>query len=210
MKNVKIPEPTIKRLPLYYQILSNLKEKGIAIVSSSEISNLCGVKASQFRKDVSYFGEFGIQGLGYRVSHLMEKISAIMYLNSEHTIALVGVGRLGEAFARYPGIKKWGFKIKYLFDKSPHRVGREINGIKIEHIENMPKPLFVSIGVITVPSSAAQGVADKLVDSGVKAILNFTSISLKVPEDVVVRNVDLTHELAILTYFLERRKELGY
>lgn len=204
-KKQKIPGPTIKRMPLYFKCLSELKNSEVTIVSSEEISKRCGIKASQFRKDMSHFGEFGIQGLGYPVSHLLDRIVTIMQLNRPHDVVLVGAGNLGQALVRYPGIRKWGFRVKYLYDNDPDKIGKKINGIEIQDFNAIPQEIKASLGVIAVPPTAAQSVAEKLVQAGVKAILNFTSVSLKVPGDVVVRNVDLTNELAILTYYMETR-----
>jgi redox-sensing transcriptional repressor len=202
-KKDKIPDPTIARLPIYFRCLTEMKNNNISVVSSDEISTMAGVKASQFRKDMSYFGEFGIQGLGYPVVHLMERISTIMQLDKTHEVALIGVGNLGLALAKYNGFSKWNFRISYLYDNNPDVIGTVVNDIVIEDINNIPEKLDVSVGILTVPREFAQEVADKLINSGVKLLLNFTATFLNVPPDVIVRNVDLTHELAILTYHLE-------
>ncbi|MFP4496694.1 MAG: redox-sensing transcriptional repressor Rex [Vulcanimicrobiota bacterium] len=202
IRKAKIPEPAIARLPMYFKVLNDLKNNGETIVSSGKIAKLCRVKASQFRKDMSYFGEFGIQGLGYPVSQLLNKIADIMRLNIEHNVILVGVGKLGQALAEYPGFKKWGFNINHLYDSDPSKIGSKINNIVVKDIKDLPLKMNVSMGMITVPVSAAQDVADRLVDTGVKSLLNFASIHLNTPKDVVVRNVDVTLEAAILTFQL--------
>jgi redox-sensing transcriptional repressor len=204
-KKDKIPEPTIARLPIYFRCLTEMKNNNISIVSSEEISSLAGIKASQFRKDMSYFGEFGIQGLGYPVIHLIERITTIMQLDKIHTVALVGVGNLGQALAKYNGFQKWNFRINHLYDSSPEIIGTKINDITVENINDMPNRLDTSVGILTVPREVAQEAAERLIRAGVKLLLNFTATFLSVPSDVVVRNVDLTHELAILTYHLESK-----
>jgi redox-sensing transcriptional repressor len=205
-KKDKIPGPTISRLPIYFRCLTEMKNNNISVVSSDELATMAGVKASQFRKDMSYFGEFGIQGLGYPVVHLMERITTIMQLDKVHKVALAGIGNLGLALAKYNGFSKWNFQIHYLYDSDPGIIGTVINDIVVDDIDKIPEKLDVSIGILTVPREFAQEAADKLINSGVKLLLNFTATFLNVPSDVVVRNVDLTHELAILTYHLESKQ----
>ncbi|MCL5773272.1 MAG: redox-sensing transcriptional repressor Rex [Firmicutes bacterium] len=201
-KRSKIPEPTVARLPIYFRCLIELKENGVAVASSEDMAARAGVKASQFRKDLSYFGEFGIQGLGYPVSHLLDRISSIMQLNKEHEVIIAGAGNLGSALLNYPGFQKWGFKITRVLDNNPQKIGKKLGDITIEDIQDIPKNLNSSIGIIAVPASAAQQVAQTLIQSGVKAILNFSGKKISPSKDIVVRNVDMTHELAILTYYL--------
>lgn len=206
-KSNKIPEPTISRLPVYLSCLYELKNNDVAIVSSEEISTRTGIKASQFRKDMSYFGEFGIQGLGYPITQLLERISNILQVNKLHKAVLVGVGHLGQALARYNGFSKWGFKIEHLYDSDPGKIGTEVNGIVIEDINDMPDSLKASIGIISVPAEHAQKTAHKLIKSGITALLNFSGVQLNTGKEVIVRTVDLSHELAILNYFhLTRQK----
>lgn len=201
-KRVKIPDPTVSRLPIYFRCLAELQESGVTIVSSGEIASRAGIKASQFRKDLSYFGEFGIQGLGYPVEHLLRRIASIMQLDRQHKVVLVGAGNLGSALANFPGFARWGFEIVHIFDADPSKVGNELGGLTVCDIAELPQPLGVDLGVLAVPAAAAQGTAELLTKCGVKAILNFTGRSLGMVEPVVVRNVDLTHELAILAYHL--------
>ncbi len=208
MKPPRIPAPTVGRLPTYFRCLANLKERGIKIVSSVEIANAAGIKASQFRKDLSYFGEFGIQGLGYPVEDLLQRITAIMQLDRRRRVVLLGAGNLGSALGNFPGFDRWGFDVCYIFDSDPEKIGTKIAGIEVESIESLPKPLDVELAILAVPPFAAQDCAAKLCESGVKAILKFAGRSLNVPTDTVVRNVNLTHELAILAYHLSGEAEL--
>ncbi len=204
-KKEHIPAPTIARMPTYFRCLVTLKENRVEIVSSEEIARFTGVKASQFRKDLSYFGEFGIQGKGYPVDELLRRVASIMQLDQIHKVVLVGAGNLGSALARYPGFGRWAFEIAYIYDKSPERIGKKLNGIVIRDVEELPLQLGVELGILAVPPDAANRVATLLIDSGVKALLNFTGVKLRHPDEVVVRNVDISHELAILAYHLASR-----
>lgn len=196
----KIPGPTVARLPVYYRCLAELKDQNVRIVSSGDIAAAAGIKASQFRKDLSYFGEFGIQGLGYPVEDLLNRIRSIMQLDRRRRVVLLGAGNLGSALGNFPGFYRWGFDVVYIFDSSPNKIGTEINGIPIEDISVLPRKLDVDLGILAVPPFAAQSCAELLTGSGVRAILNFTGRPLAGPEATVVRHVNLTHELAILAY----------
>jgi redox-sensing transcriptional repressor len=183
----RIPEPTIQRLPLYYRCLSEFKESDRGIISSEDIaSKIPGMKASQFRKDLSYFGEFGVQGMGYEVSKLLDRISSILQLNKLHYVVLVGAGNLGSALVNYPGFPQWGFHITRVFDANKEKVGRKLGDIVIEDVALLPRPLDASLGIIAVPPAAAHHTARLLVESGCHGLLN----------------VDLTNELSILSYKL--------
>lgn len=201
-RRLRIPDPTIGRLPVYYRCCVELLEQGTAVVSSELMARRAGVKASQFRKDLSYFGEFGIQGLGYPVQQLRDRIAAIMQLDRTHRVVLVGAGNLGTALAGYPGFARWGFLVSCIYDQSPQRVGTHLCGLEIRDVAELPRPLDVDMGVLAVPASSAAEVAMLLVRSGVRALLNFSGVPLPVPPPVVVRNVDMNHELAILAYHL--------
>lgn len=205
----RIPGPTVARLPIYFRCLAELKERNVRIVSSGDIAAAAGIKASQFRKDLSYFGEFGIQGLGYPVEDLLTRISSIMKLDRRRRVVLLGAGNLGSALGNFPGFARWGFDIVYIFDSSRQKIGTDINGLEVQDINLLPQELDVELGVLAVPSEAAQECALLLTDSGVKAILNFTGRSLVAPSGTVIRNVNLTHELAILAYDLAGEPDLS-
>lgn len=198
----RIPAPTVARLPIYFRCLANLKERNIKIVSSVDIASETGIKAPQFRKDLSYFGEFGIQGLGYPVEALLDRITTIMQLDRRRRVVLLGAGNLGSALGNFPGFSHWGFDVAYIFDSNKDKVGSTIAGIKVEDVATLPRPLQIELAILAVPPFAAQECAELLIRSGIKAILNFTGRALSTPSDVVTRNVNLTHELAILTYRL--------
>jgi redox-sensing transcriptional repressor len=198
----------VARLPIYFRCLAELKERNVRIVSSGDIAAAAGIKASQFRKDLSYFGEFGIQGLGYPVEDLLNRIRSIMRLDRRRRVVLLGAGNLGSALGNFPGFSHWGFDVVYIFDSSTDKVGTKLNGIPIEDISQLPKALDVELGVMAVPPEAAQQCAELLTRSGVKAILNFTGRPLIAPSGTVIRNVNLTHELAILAYDLAGEPDL--
>ena len=204
-KNTRIPDPTIVRLPIYFRCLLELENNNMAIVSSDEIANRTGVKASQFRKDLSYFGEFGIQGMGYPIRHLLDRIASIMKLDIDHNVALFGVGHLGQALLNYQGFAKWKFIITRLFDSNPEKIGKKLGDLEIENINSLPDDLMCSVAILTVPADVAQDIADVIVKSGIRSILNFTGVKLELPDNVVVKNVDLTNELAILVYHLHSK-----
>lgn len=208
LRRERIPAPTVARLPIYFRCLADLKERNIKIVSSGDIASKAGIKASQFRKDLSYFGEFGIQGLGYPVEDLLDRITTIMQLDQRRRVVLLGAGNLGSALGNFPGFARWGFDVKHIFDSDPEKVGTSIAGIPVENVADLPKPMNVELGILAVPPGAAQQCAELLTASGVKAILNFTSRPLSAPAGVVVRNVNLTHELAILAYHLSGEQDL--
>src|SRR5689334_6966192 len=166
------PDVVIRRLPLYARSLRYLLQEGIASVSSQELGDRINVTAAQIRKDLSYFGEFGKQGIGYDVEKLLDQIERILGLTQEWPVALVGIGHLGEAIARYEGFRSQGIRIAALFDSEPSKIGSEINGMTImadEQLERVLREQGVKLAIIAVPASRAQEVADMLVAAGVRA-----------------------------------------
>lgn len=205
MKSLKIPEATIMRLSVYSRYLAEIDRKGITTISSGDIAEGVGVSPAQVRKDLAYFGEFGIRGVGYNVKDLHRQILRILGLSNEWSVSLVGLGNLGLALSTYRGFKDRGFTITSIFDNDPEKIGMKINGVEVmsvDRIEEVVPQMQTQIGAITVPSSVAQVIADKLVSSGVKAILNFAPIVLNVPPEVELRNVDLSVNLEVLTFNL--------
>ncbi|WGS64774.1 redox-sensing transcriptional repressor Rex [Marinitoga aeolica] len=204
MKNPKIPKPTIKRLAMYYRCLENKKSAGMQKTSSKDLADSLHIKASQIRKDLSYFGEFGKRGVGYDIDKLMNSIKTILGLNKKWNVAIVGVGNLGSAIANYTGLEKSGFYIKAAFDKNKNKVGTQISaGILVYDMRDLKKVCKeknIEIAILTVPSEVAQKVANQLVETGIKGILNFAPISLTLPESISVENVDFTISLKSLTY----------
>lgn len=202
---VKVPQPTIERLSAYLQCVRVLQAEGVLTASSTEIAQRTGINAAQFRKDLSYFGEFGTPGLGYDVAELEAHIARIMGLNARHDVLMVGAGHLGTALLSYPGFPERGFHIVAAFDSAADRVGQVLNSCPIYHVDDLAKvnaALNAQVGIITVPRIAAQETVDKLVAAGVQSILNFAPITILVRPGIVVRNVDLTSQLEVLSYYL--------
>lgn len=209
MKIPKIPEATITRLSVYSRYLAEFSKKNIVTISSNEIAEGVGVSSAQVRKDLAYFGEFGTRGVGYNVKDLHDYIVKILGLNMEWPVVMVGAGRLGTALSMYGGFRQRGFKVVGIFDVDPNKIGQKINDVEIrplEQLEEITKAHNAQIGIITVPASEAQEVADLLVESGIQAILNFAPKNLNVPLDIEIRNVDLAVNLEVLTFNLTMKK----
>jgi len=205
LKTIKIPEATIMRLSVYSRYLSEVDRKGIITISSGDIADGVGVSPAQVRKDLAYFGEFGIRGVGYNVKDLHRNILKILGLSDGWDVTLIGIGNLGLALSTYRGFKDRGFTITSIFDNNPGKIGMFINGIEVMHtdrIEEIIPNTGTHIAAITVPSSGAQEVADRLVGAGIRAILNFAPVVLNVPPEVELRNVDLSVNLEVLTFNL--------
>ena len=207
MLRFKVPEATVDRLSIYLRSIRGLDET--KILPSQELADLVGTSGAQVRRDLSYFGEFGIPGQGYPVGKLKEEISRILGVDSTWRIALVGIGHLGAALLAYPGFKRQGLRIRAAFDNDLSKIGKTWQGIKIQDAEEIPRILLqekIEIGMVTTPAGAAQKAIDKLIEGGVKGILNFAPVRILVPEWVKLRNVDMGIELGALTYFLENRE----
>jgi redox-sensing transcriptional repressor len=206
------PDVVIGRLPLYARSLRYLLQEGVTSVSSQELGDRINVTAAQIRKDLSYFGEFGKQGIGYDVEKLLAQIEDILGLTQEWAVALVGIGHLGEAIARYEGFRSQGIRIVALFDSDPSKLGTAINGLTIsgdDQIEPICRQHNVRLAIIAVPANRAQEVADMLIAAGVRAILNYAPVVIQIPEGVWVRNIDPVGLLHSMTYYLAREAEKG-
>jgi redox-sensing transcriptional repressor len=206
-----LPEATVARLPEYLRALHHLAESGCETVSSEGLAGAAGVNSAKLRKDLSQLGSYGTRGVGYDVGLLVDQIEYVLGLTQRRTVALVGVGNLGHALAGYDGFASRGFQVAALFDADPHRVGEEIHGMTVRHIDELPDVAAhdtIAIGVIATPASAAQNVADALVAAGVTSILNFAPCVLSVPDNVDVRKVDLAIELQILSFHEHRKASL--
>ena len=204
------PDVVIRRLPLYARSLRYLLEEGISSVSSQELGDRINVTAAQIRKDLSYFGEFGKQGIGYDVEKLLNQIERILGLTQEWPVALIGIGHLGEAIARYEGFRSQGIRIAALFDSDPAKIGNEIGGMPIagdEQIDRIVREQGIKLAIVAVPASRAQEVADLLVAAGVRAILNYAPVVIQVPEGVWVRHIDPVAVLHSMTYYLAREED---
>ena len=201
-----IPRKTIYRLSIYTRCLARLRENGLGTVSSEALAKAAGVKPTQLRKDLAYFGTFGTRGLGYDVPELSQKISDELGTSSLQPVILVGVGNLGLALLSYRGFEKEGFEIIAAFDTEPKRKRDKNISQPIHGMEEMPKFIrekSVKMAILSVPVAVAQNVVNTLVDAGIAGILNFAPIVLAVPEDVMVNNVNLAIELENLSYFIQ-------
>lgn len=211
---VAIPRATIKRLFIYHRAL--LESRETKVISSEELSQLTGFSAAQIRKDLTYFGQFGTPGRGYTIKDLTRQLKGILGIDREWEVTLIGVGNVGRALVAYEGLKTQGFKITQLFDSDPKKAGMFCAGLKINAIATLKEEIknsAIKIAILTVPANTAQEVTNLLLDawgisatggsvSGGKAILNFAPTRIIVPDGVNVLNIDITNELARLSYYL--------
>ncbi len=203
----KIPEMTIRRLSVYTRCLLQLEEDGVKTVSSQELADRFNLNSAQVRKDLAYFGEFGVRGIGYYVSGLKAELQRILGLDREWPVALIGFGNLGSALFHYRGFARQGFRIAAIFDEDPTKVAPEVESTPIfasRDLGREVKARGIQIAIVAVPSEAAQAVADQLVAAGIKAILNFAPARIKVPRDVRLKHVDLSIELETLSFYLAK------
>jgi redox-sensing transcriptional repressor len=200
-----IPSATISRLVTYLRILSQLEAQGVSRTSSELLAEEAQVSAFQVRKDLAYFGRFGTRGAGYTVLTLRRELRRILGLNRQWTVAILGMGRLGQAIAYYPNFDTYDFELKAFFDTDPQKIGQTVAGIEILSPERLPRAVRekgIDIGFITVPLEAAQTAADMLVAAGVKGILNFAPTMIDVPPDVHVEPVDFLAGLKRLSFYI--------
>lgn len=204
----KISDSTIHRLSIYYRALLSLEHEGYETISSKELAKREKLTPAQVRKDLSFFGSFGTRGLGYPVKELKQRIAEILGLNKLWNIAMVGVGNIGSALVSYKEFARQGFIVKLLFDNDQRKIGSNHKGIiisDIAHMKQLLKEQDISIVILTVPGSAAQKTCDEVVAAGVKAILNFAPVSLKVPDDVILVNENMAIELEHLSFSLSNK-----
>ncbi len=202
----KIPDIIIGRLPQYLRALGWLEMEGKQTTSSQELGEHLGMSAAQIRKDLSQFGGFGKQGMGYSIPSLTRELRRILHIEKPWDVALIGVGHVGVAIMHYEGFQGRGFNIVLGFDSDPGKVGKEIGSITVKPISELESAIRkagIVIAMLTVPPDQAQAIADRLVKVGVKTILNYAPINLKVPEGVHVRVIDPTIELQHMTYYLD-------
>lgn len=200
-----IPRKSIYRLSIYQRCLSRLKDNGVDTVSSEALAKAAGVKSTQLRKDLTYFGQFGTRGLGYNVEQLSRTIGEVLGHNRLQPVILVGVGNLGSALLRYGGFRKEGFEIVSAFDLAPDVAKQAALSVPMHGMDKIGafvKQHQVKMAILTVPATAAQTVTNQMVQAGIQAILNFSPTVLEVPEHVVVNSVDLAVELENLSYFI--------
>lgn len=208
MKQAKISEAVVRRLPIYLQVLNELNSREIQTVSSQELGLKLDLNPAQIRKDLAYFGEFGRKGIGYDVVYLIEKIRHILKLDQTINVALVGAGNLGHALCNYNKYSKDNMQITAVFDIHPSKIGTSINNLVVKPMSELADTVTeqnIRIGIITVPAIEAQNVANQIVGAGVAGILNFAPAILRVPDEVRIHNADFTKELLSLAYYLNRR-----
>lgn len=205
----RIPEGVIERLPAYLNVLIQLRGDGETTVSSARLGDLTSVNPAQIRRDLTYFGSFGKRGVGYDIPMLVERIQRILGSDHVHRLALVGAGNLGSAIAGYDGLRQHGFHVAAIFDADQRKVGTHIGDITVQAIDELETTLRrrrIRIGVIAVPPGAAQEVADRLTSAGVRIILNYTPVIVRVPSSVTLHNTDPVQELLHTLYYLSRRE----
>ncbi|MCI8284639.1 MAG: redox-sensing transcriptional repressor Rex, partial [Firmicutes bacterium] len=206
----KISDAVVKRLPIYRRYLEELIKDDVERISSNELSSLIGFTASQIRQDLNNFGGFGQQGYGYNIKGLYKEITTILGLDCEYKMVIVGTGNLGQALANYTKYYKTGFPIVGMFDINPKIIGLKINDIQVhdsEYLSEFLKENAIDIGIITTDKSAAQNVANQLVEGGVRGIWNFAPCDLKVPKYIPVENVHVTDTLNSLVYHIIHNNE---
>ena len=205
MAKFVIPRKAVYRLSLYYRVLERLQQNRIETVSSDALARATGVKPTQLRKDLTYFGQFGTRGLGYKVESLLSQLGSVLRTTRFQPVILVGAGNLGSALLRYDGFVKEGFEIVAAFDIRPDasKAGRtKVPVLPTNEIKTFVPENGVKLAILAVPGMVAQEVTNELVEAGIQAILNFSPLILQVPDHVVVNNVNLAIELENLSYFI--------
>ena len=206
----RIPEATVARLPVYQRILEELLRSGTTTVSSELLASAARLNAAKVRKDLSLLGSFGTRGAGYDTAFLIEQIDRELGLDRAWPLVIAGIGNLGRALARSQGFAARNFNVTALLDTDPAIIGEQVDGVVVRHVDDLPEiaadsPL--AIGVITTPASVAQRVADMMVGAGVRSILNFAPRVLEVPPDILLRYVDLSIELQVMSFYQSRSLE---
>ncbi|MEP7288730.1 MAG: redox-sensing transcriptional repressor Rex [Chloroflexota bacterium] len=204
-----IPDIVIGRLPIYLRALTQLSQQGHEITSSHELGQRLGISSAQIRKDLSHFGEFGKQGTGYQISHLQAQLRQILQVDREWPMVVVGAGDLGRALAHYGGFVERGFRVVAIFDNDPTKIGTggmsngDLKVVDSTKMKDIIREQNVKLAMIAVPVNYAQHVCDELVEAGVRAIVNYASITLSVPENVHVQYIDPVTHLQRMTYYLD-------
>jgi redox-sensing transcriptional repressor len=208
----RIPAGVIERLPLYLNVLIQLRQDGAGTVSSARLGEMTDVNPAQIRRDLTHFGSFGRRGVGYDVVMLIDRIQKILGSDHTHRIVLVGAGNLGSAIANYNGLRKHGFIVSAVFDNDPARVGTRLGDLVVRDANEMARVVAeqgVRIGVLAVPPEVAQRVADELAATGIRVILNYTPVVVRVPAGVTLHNTDPVQELLHTLYYLSKRESIA-
>lgn len=210
LRRRRVPQATVARLPIYLRALTELSRARVATVSSEQLATETGASAAIVRKDLSRLGSYGVRGAGYDVELLLAGIARELGITEGRSVAIVGAGNLGRALANYAGLSVRGFKVAALFDVDRAKVGQVVAGVRVHHLDrlaSLARREGLAIGVIATPARAAQGVADRLVAAGIASILNFAPALVLVPPGVSLRQVDLSTELQILSFYQRRRDQ---
>src|ERR1043166_1958891 len=216
MKSEKISELTTNRLSVYLRCLNDLAANGSKTVSSRSLADRFHLNSAQIRKDLAYFGEFGVRGVGYQIESLRDNLVHILGLDREHRVAIIGAGRLGTALADYYGFRKANFTVCALFDSDAKKIGKKIGDVDVLDVKNFAAAVKrdkIEVAVIAVPAANAQNALEKVIKAGIKAVMNFAPVALKASNDVKLKTIDLTTSLESLSYFLaqpvSRAKQKG-
>ncbi|MGI6556428.1 MAG: redox-sensing transcriptional repressor Rex [Eubacteriaceae bacterium] len=205
----KVSMSVIRRLPKYYRFLTDLNERGFQKISSMELSKMMGLTASQIRQDLNSFGAYGQQGYGYRVQELKDVIHDLLGLNRPYRCVIIGAGNLGHAISHYEGFRNEGIWIRAMFDIDSEKVGQTHDGVPIFHMDYLDeyvKENMINIAILCVPRAIGQSVANQVVRTGIKGIMNFVPIDLTLPDDVMIEDVNISDSLYTLTYMLSRKQ----
>lgn len=212
MKSSHIPQATIQRLSIYIQVLDDLLQEGKKVISSEELAHLCQVNSSQIRKDLAYFGEFGVRGIGYYVQDLSTAIKQSLSADRIWNVALVGVGNLGRALLRSRMFRRRGYLIVGAFDCDPFKIGEEIAGLDVlctQKVKEKIAELNIEIGIVSTPQERAQRAVDHLIEGGIKGIINFTPARVRVPEHIALEQVDFIHHLFSASFNIQQNQTKG-
>jgi len=206
MATKEIPDIIVSRLPIYLRALQRMMDNGIHSTSSQELGERVGISAAQIRKDLSQFGEFGKQGTGYHIPFLVDKLKHILHVDRLWDVAVIGMGDIGHAIARYQGFSNRGFCVTMLFDHDPDKIGEKVGDLVIRDIKELVSAIRaeeVKIAMLAVPAAAAQPVTDKLIEAGIKSILNYAPVSISVPSHVHLQYIDPVIGLQRMSYYLD-------
>lgn len=212
MKVEKISELTTNRLSIYLRCLRELAAEGVKTVSSDGLAKKFHLNSAQIRKDLAYFGEFGVRGVGYTVESLRDHLTKILGLDKAHNVAIIGAGRLGTALADYYGFTQSNFTVVALFDADAEKIGQKVGNVEIFDIKNFAdeaKKVNIDVAVVAVPAEFAQDVLEQITNAGIKAVMNFAPVPLKTKGNVKLKTVDLTISLEGLSYFLAMPNQNG-
>ena len=212
MKSDKISELTTNRLSVYLRCLNEIAASGAKTVSSKTLADCFHLNSAQIRKDLAYFGEFGVRGVGYTVETLRDHLVRILGLDKEHRVGIIGAGRLGTALTDYYGFRKANFTVVALFDSDPKRIGKKVGDAAVLDVKNFAavvKRDKIELAVIAVPALAAKDALDIVLKAGIRAVMNFAPVALKAPPGVKLKTIDLTTSLESLSYFLAKHSVKG-